>query len=152
MSDNRERRCAENVPYRTRPCQKVNAHVSPRPGLFESGSRSRVFPNAHLVAHMFRSSVPFIVNLVVGVAAVAGFLGLVAMLFGFAIGAWIVLLASLPILWARLFFRASQDYRLRGERREAKALTRARPKKVVLRRRTDRITLPGQSGIQGSLF
>ncbi len=105
-----------------------------------------------IVVRMLRSNVAFNVNLLVGVSGVAAFLGFVAMLFGFANGVWIILLASSPIVWARLFRSASPDNRICGARSDAKALAGLHFEKVVLRRRTDTIALAGQSTVQGSLF
>lgn len=133
----------------------MDAYAGPLPGLFESGSRSRVCPNANIIASMLLCNA----NLLVGMSAVAGFLGFVAVLLGFANGVWIVLLASLPILWARLFRRASQitdNNRLYGEQPDAKALASLAGghfEKLFLRRVTDRFTLTsGQGAVQGNLF
>jgi len=130
---------------------RMNAYAAPLPGLFESGSRSRVFPNANIIAHMLHRNV----ELWIGTSAVVGFLGFVAMLFGFANGVWIVLLASLPILGARLFHRASpvSDNRPRGEQREAIALASlagGHLEKRFARRVTDRLI--HASAVQGYLF
>ncbi|MBA3776925.1 MAG: hypothetical protein H0X11_10865 [Betaproteobacteria bacterium] len=95
------------------------------------------------------------VDLWIGISAVVGFLGFVAMLFGFANGVWIILLASLPILGARLFRNASSvsDNRPRGEQREAIArasFAGGHLEKRFARRVTDRLI--HASAVQGNLF
>ena len=130
---------------------RMNAYAAPLPGLFESGSRSRVFPNANIIAYMLRCNV----NLLIGMSAVAGSLGFVAMLFGLANGVWIVLLASLPILWARLFGKVSpvSDNRLCGQQSDPIALASLAGghfEKRFTRRVTDRVIRA--SAVQGNLF
>jgi len=97
--------------------RNMNADAYLRPGLVESESWSRVFPNAHLIAHLLVENVDFNINLLVGVFTMAVLLGFVALLLGFANGAWIVVVAALPILWARRIRAASKiaEHRFCGD-------------------------------------
>ena len=94
---------------------------------------------------MLRENVEFNVHLLVGLSAAAGLLGLLAVLFGFIHGAWIVLLGLCAIAWARAF-RAEPPNRLScGAATDAKMRRRLptrHSEAPFLRRVTDSIAPP----------